>query len=208
MWWREQPRKNKLPTTLKKNYWTSSEHFTSITYIFHFWVGSQSEGITFTIQFFQVQLDWSCQNLSLLIDYLFWICFRQLGKWLSLVLCTDAWLSLCASLLVFCSTFKLIVFGMLNENFFVTCKVKMWRKLEIAAASFSSSLSLFSSKHAHKCIHRNNWTWWAKSVQAQMQVGCHWILLFVLLLANSSSSSFIPRNRVFYMFSFTSLSCK
>ena len=80
-------------------------------------------------------------------------------------------------------------------------KVKRWRKLEIVAVSFSSSSSLLSL-HAHKCIYANNRTFWAKSVQAQMQVGCHWILSFALLLANSSSSSSIRRNRVFYMFSF------
>ena len=34
---------------------------------------------------------------------------------------------------------------------------------------------------------QNNWTWWAKGVQARIQVGCHWILSFVLLLANSLS---------------------
>ena len=105
---------------------TYSKCFTSITYIFHFWIGSQSVGITITIQFFQVQLDWSCWNLSLL----------------SLVLC--AWPSLCASVLVFCSFFKLDFCSMLNENFFVTCKVKRWRKLEIVAVSFSSAVSLLS----------------------------------------------------------------
>ena len=34
-------------------------------------------GITFTIQFFQVQLDWSRQNLSLPMEHLFWIRFRR-----------------------------------------------------------------------------------------------------------------------------------
>ena len=122
----------------KKNYRISSEPFASVTYVFHFWIRGQSEGITFTIQFFQVQLDWSRRNLSLPIEHLFWIHLRQSAKWLSLVLCTSAWPSLCASILVFFSTFKLIVFSMLNENFFVTCKVKRWRKLEIVAVSFSS----------------------------------------------------------------------
>ena len=50
----------------------------------------------------------------------------------------------CASILVFFSIFKLIVFSMLNENFFVTCKVRRWRKFEIVAVSFPSSLSLLS----------------------------------------------------------------
>ena len=82
-------------------------------------------GITFMIQFFQVQLDWSRRNISLPIAHLFWIRFRQSAKWLSLILCTRAGPSLCASILVFFSIFKLTVFSMLNENFFVTCKVKM-----------------------------------------------------------------------------------
>ena len=64
----------------EKNYWASSERFTSITYGFHFWIGSQSVGITFTIQFFQVQLDWSRRNLSLPIEHLFWIRFRRSAK--------------------------------------------------------------------------------------------------------------------------------
>ena len=51
-------------------------------------------------------------------------------------------------------------------------------------------------------LYEDNWTCWAKGVHAWMQVGCHWILSFVLLLANSSSSSSIRRNWVFYMFSF------
>ena len=60
--------------------------------------------------------------------------------------CVNAWLSLYASILVFFSIFKLTVFSMVNENFFVTCREKRWRKLEIAAASFSSPLSLLSLK--------------------------------------------------------------
>ena len=136
--------KEQATMTLNKIYWTSSEHFTSVTYGSHIWIGSQSVGITFIIQFLQVQLDWSRRNLSLAIKYLFWIRFRQSAKWLSLVLCTSAWPSLCASILVFFLILKLIVFSMLNENFFVTCKVKRWRKLEIVAVSFSSSLSLLS----------------------------------------------------------------
>ena len=107
-------------TTLKKHYWTSSERFTSVTCCFHFWIGSQSVGMTFTIQFFQVQLDWSHWNISLPIEHLFCINFHQSDKWLSLVLCTSAWPSLCASLLVFFSIFKLIAFTALNENFFYT----------------------------------------------------------------------------------------
>ena len=58
-------------------------------------------GITFTIQFSQVQLDRSRRNLSLSIEHLFWIRFRQSAEWLSFVLCTSAWLSLCAWILVF-----------------------------------------------------------------------------------------------------------
>ena len=126
----------------EKRFIEHSERFLSVTYSFHFWIVSQSVGITFTIQVFQVPLDWSRRNLSLPVDHLFWIHFRQSANWLSLVLCTSAWPSLCASILVFFSTFKLIVFSILNENFFVTCKVKWWRKLEIASASFSSPLSL------------------------------------------------------------------
>ena len=42
--------------------------------------GSKSVGITFTIQFFQVQLDWSHRNLSLPIEHLFWIRFRRSAK--------------------------------------------------------------------------------------------------------------------------------
>ena len=78
-------RSNKLPrlTTLRKNLLTSSERFTSVSYGFHFWIGRQSVGITFIIQFFQVQLDWSRRNLSLSIEHLFWIRFRQSAKWLS-----------------------------------------------------------------------------------------------------------------------------
>ena len=47
-------------------------------------------GITFTLQFFQVQLDWSRRNLSRPIERLVWIRFCQLAKWLALVLCTSA----------------------------------------------------------------------------------------------------------------------
>ena len=195
-WWREQLRTS-YHDFEKKNYWISSERFASVTYVFHFWIRGQSEGMTFTIQFFQVQLDWSGWNLSLPIEHLFWIHLRQSARCLSLVLCTSAWPSLCASILVFFSIFKLIVFSMLNENFFVTCKVKRWRKLEIVAVSFSSSLSLLSL-HVLKCIYENNGTWWTKGVQPRMQVGCQWILSFVLLLANSSSTSFIRRNSFFY----------
>ena len=104
---------------------------------------------------------------------------------------------LCPSILVFFSIFKLIiVFIMLNENFFATCKVKRWRKMEIFAVSFSSLLSLLSLNACTQMYLR------AKGVQARMQVGCHWILSFVLLLPNSSSSSSIRINRLFYMFPF------
>ena len=103
--------------------------------------------------------------------------------------------SLCASILVFFPIFKLTVFSMLNENFFVTCKVKKWRKLEITAVSVSSSWSLLI---LNACTQNNLR---AKGVQARMQVGCHWILSFAfILLTHSSSSSSIRRNRVFYMF--------
>ena len=70
---------------LEKKLLTSSEHFTIVSYGFHFWIRSQSVGITFTsIQVFQVQLDWSHRNLSLPIEHLFGIRFRQSAKWLSL----------------------------------------------------------------------------------------------------------------------------
>ena len=69
------------------------------------------------LHFFQVQLDWSCRNLSLSTEHLFWIRFHRSAKWLSLV-CT--WPSLCISILVFFLIFKLIVFNKLNENVFIT----------------------------------------------------------------------------------------
>ena len=119
---------------LWKKILTSSERFTSVSYGFHFWIGSQSVGITFTIQFFQVQLDWSRRNLSLPIEHLFLDWFPSIGQ----VASTSP--LLCTSILVFVSIFKLILCSMLNENFFLTCKVKRWRKLEIVAVSFSSSL--------------------------------------------------------------------
>ena len=144
-------------------------------------------------------------QLRLLI---FWIRFNQSAiKWLSLCLQVH---DLRFALQYYFS------FWFLNLLFLVCWmktsslhwwKVKRCRKLEIVAVSSSSSLSLLSL-HAHRCIYANNWTCWARSVQARMQVGCHWILLFVLLLAHSSSSSSIRKNRVFYMFSFSSLSCK
>ena len=37
-------------------------------------------GITFTIQFFQVQLDWSRRNLSLPIGHVFWTRFCRSAK--------------------------------------------------------------------------------------------------------------------------------
>ena len=70
-------------------------------------------GITFTTQFFQVQLDWSRRNLSLPIEHLFLDSFSSIGQ----VDFTSP--SLCSSKLVFVSIFKLIIFSMLNENFFV-----------------------------------------------------------------------------------------
>ena len=41
----------------EKRYIEHSERFPSVTYGFKFWIDSQSVGITFTIQVFQVQLD-------------------------------------------------------------------------------------------------------------------------------------------------------
>ena len=71
-------------------------------------------GITFTIQFFQVQLDWSRRNLSLPTEQLFWIRFRRSAKLssfhLSCVNFSSARPSLSASILVFFSISKLIVF--------------------------------------------------------------------------------------------------
>ena len=65
--------KEQVTTTpdFEKKKLTSSERFTSVSYSFHFWIGSQSVGITFIIQFFQVQLDWSRRNISLPIEHLF-----------------------------------------------------------------------------------------------------------------------------------------
>ena len=62
----------------------------AVTYGFHFWLRSQSVGITFTIQFFQMQLDRSRRNLSLPLEHLLRIRFRQSAKRLSLILCTSA----------------------------------------------------------------------------------------------------------------------
>ena len=45
-------------------------------------------GITFTIHFFQVQLDWCRRNLSLPKEHLLRFRFRQSAEWLSLVLVT------------------------------------------------------------------------------------------------------------------------
>ena len=42
---------------------------------FHFWIRSQSVGITFTMQLFQVQLDWSRRNLSFPIEPFFGFAF-------------------------------------------------------------------------------------------------------------------------------------
>ena len=60
---------------------TRAEQAYGLTYGFYFWIGSQVGGITFTIHFFQVQLDWSRRNLSLPTEHLF-------GLWLSLLLST------------------------------------------------------------------------------------------------------------------------
>ena len=46
-----------MEATLKKQ---ATMTFLWKFYAFHFWSGSLSVGITFTIQFFQVQLNWSC----------------------------------------------------------------------------------------------------------------------------------------------------
>ena len=74
-------RTGKLPRLCKKKLFISSERFTSVTYHIRLQsFGSKSVGITFTIQFFQVQLDWSCRNLSLPIEHLFWIRFRRSAK--------------------------------------------------------------------------------------------------------------------------------
>ena len=97
---------------------TSFERFTSVSYGFHFWSRSQSVCIAFIIQFFQVQLDWSRRNLSLPIEHLFLDWFPSIGQ----VASTSP--LLCTSILVFVSIFKLILCSMLNENFFLTCKVK------------------------------------------------------------------------------------
>ena len=90
---------------------TSSERFTSESYGFHFWIRSQSVGIAFIIQFFQVQLDWSRRNLSLPIKHLFLDSFSSIGQ----VAFTSS--SLCPSILVFRSIFKLF-FSMSNGFFF------------------------------------------------------------------------------------------
>ena len=100
----------------KKDYCTS-ERFTRATYDSYFWNGSQGVGITFAIQFFQVQLDWSRQNISLPIERLPRIRFRQPAVWLSLALWTSAWLALQYYFSFY--VFKLTFFSMLNEDYFV-----------------------------------------------------------------------------------------
>ena len=141
--------KEQARTSLKR---TSSESFTSVTYGFHFWIGSQIEGITCTMHFFQVQLDWSRRNLLLPKENLFWIRFYQSAKRLSLVLSTSAWPSLCASILVFFSIFRLIVFSMLNENFFVT----LMRSEEVKKIGNCCCLVPFFIKFTElKCMHTN-----------------------------------------------------
>ena len=79
--------REQVTMTLKTIYWTS-KLLTSVIYGFHFWFASQSGGLTFTIQFFQ--LDWSRRVLSLPKEHLIWIRFRQLAEWLLIVLCTSA----------------------------------------------------------------------------------------------------------------------
>ena len=50
-------------------------------------------GITFSIQFFQVQLDWSRRNLSLPQSIIFWIRFRRSAE-------LSGFLLFCVNLLV------------------------------------------------------------------------------------------------------------
>ena len=79
-------------------------------------------GIKFTIQFFQVQLDWSRRNLSLSIFFGFVFVDRLGGFHLFCVLVHDLRYALQYQ---FSFRFlNLLYFSMLNENVFVTCKVK------------------------------------------------------------------------------------
>ena len=91
---------------------------------------------------------WSRRNLSLPTEHLFWIRFHQSAKWLSLVC---AWPSLCASILVFFSIFKVIVFSMLDEIVFVTDE--KWRGEENWKLLLSRSL-----------LHLFFWAWMHTSV--------------------------------------------
>ena len=104
-------RTNQPTHDFEKKILTSSQRFTKVSYSFLFWIGSQSVGITFIIQFFQVQLDWSRRNLSLPIKHLFLDSFSSIGQ----VAFTSS--SLCPSILVFRSIFKLF-FSMSNGFFF------------------------------------------------------------------------------------------
>ena len=101
--------------------------------------------------------------------------------------------SLCASILVFFSSFKLIVLSLSNENFFGEEVKKIGNCCCLVLFFIKLSLRLDACTHMYLR---------AEGVQARMQVGCHLILSFVLLLASSSSSSSIRGNKVFYMFPF------
>ena len=73
-------------------------------------------GITFTIQFFQVQLDWSRRNLSLPIEHLFWIRFRRSAR-------VSGFHLFCVNLLVHDLRFVILVFfSMLDSHvLFLVC---------------------------------------------------------------------------------------
>ena len=132
-----------LPRLWKEIYWTSSESFTTVTYGFHFWINWEpdwGDNIHHTLLSSATGLE-SQKSLASDRD-LFWIRFHQSAKWLSLVLSTSAWPSLCASTLVFFSIFKLIVFSMLNENVFVA----LMKSEEVKKIRNCCCLVLFSIK--------------------------------------------------------------
>ena len=142
----------------KKKILTSSERFTSVSYGFHLWIGSQSVEITFTLQFFQVQLDWSRRRFSLLRSrrVVTQRCVTTLitaAKETTVVFANrkSGFHFTFASIPVFLSIFKLTVFSMLNKHFFVTCKVKRWGKLKIVVLFFIKLTEL-------KCLHPNVFT--------------------------------------------------
>ena len=150
-WWREQLRKNKLPQL------TPHERFTSVSLIrlsFLDWEPSCGDNIHHTFLSSATGLE---SPKSLASDRAsFWDSFSSIG------LVAFASPSLHASMVVFFSIFKLTVFSMLNENFFATCKVKRWRKLEIVAVSFSSLWSLLNLNACTQMYLR------AKGVQTRM----------------------------------------